>query len=123
MDFILFMLDEKSDAVASLPHGERSRFHTETEAVARAEELRGEAAALGDKKLPAFAVMMESTGERVREIKDSDEIRREDEDSPVVISRAALRELLKCADGITYEDAPELLRTAIREANEILGGY
>lgn len=71
MDYILRLLDERTGALITPPHGTQSRFHTEAEAVTRAEELRGEAAALGDTRLPGFAVVMESTGETVREIKDA----------------------------------------------------
>lgn len=69
MDYVLMALGATTGVTVSLPHGQQSRFHTEAEAVARAEELRGEAAALGDSVLPGYAVVSVSSGEIVREIK------------------------------------------------------
>lgn len=69
MDYMLYSLTPTGPT--PLPHGTQSRFHTEAEAVARAQELRGEAAALGDSTLPGYAVVLETTGETIREIKDA----------------------------------------------------
>lgn len=127
MDYILYRINDDGQEVP-LPHGSQSRFHTEAEAIARAEELRGEAAALGDVILPGYSVVVESTGETIRTIRDIGgpeptpnlESEPETPEEPkVLISQSTLRELLNIADEFDRGQSQES-RAAMTEARTAL---
>ncbi len=60
-DYMLFEVNPKDGALVHLPHGERTRFPSEGEAVSRAQELQA-----GPGSTLDYVVVEEASGERVR---------------------------------------------------------